>query len=217
MLLASISFKGGVGKSTIAQNCAVVLAYLGYSTVIVDADESRITKQWTEDRERKGITPIIPVVSETKEATIIDTIRKLYKKYEIVIIDCPPSYQPISTQIMFIATTLLIPVTPTSKAEVRTVRDFIKRYMSIAEERDEKARAFLVINKLEPRVNIHRSIVKVLMELVNEFPVKMLKSQLHKRSAYGEAASLGQSVFEYDNEKARKEVTAMVGEVIKDM
>ena len=47
------------------------------------------------------------------------------------------------------------------------------------------------------------------------FALKVLKSKIHKRAAYGEATSFGQGVFEYDNSKARKEITAMVGEIIK--
>ncbi len=55
------------------------------------------------------------------------------------------------------------------------------------------------------------------MNLEEEFPIKVLKAKIHKRAAYGEATSFGQGVFGYDNSKARKEITAMVGEIIKDV
>ncbi len=40
MILSSISYKGGVGKSTISQNLAVLFAKQKYRVCIVDADES---------------------------------------------------------------------------------------------------------------------------------------------------------------------------------
>ena len=46
MIIASISYKGGVGKSTVAQNLAVCFAHLNFKVVIVDTDTNQNSLSW---------------------------------------------------------------------------------------------------------------------------------------------------------------------------
>ena len=54
MIISSISYKGGVGKSTLAQNLAVALALDNYKVCIIDADESAATTRWFAIRHQHG-------------------------------------------------------------------------------------------------------------------------------------------------------------------
>ena len=146
MVIASMSYKGGVGKTTVAQNVSVVLANKGYKVCLVDADESQVSMMWAETRKRKGIEPEIEVVGEFNKDKVIDTITELYETHDVVVVDCPPSYQEISTMIMLVSSLILIPITPTGKSEVKTATDFLKRYESITKRMAEKAPAYFVIN-----------------------------------------------------------------------
>jgi len=46
MIITIISFKGGVGKSTISQNLAVAMAHKGKDVCILDADPNESTTAW---------------------------------------------------------------------------------------------------------------------------------------------------------------------------
>jgi chromosome partitioning protein len=51
MILSITNLKGGVGKSTIAQNIAVCLRQKGHSVFLVDTDfELKTTTDWGNDR-----------------------------------------------------------------------------------------------------------------------------------------------------------------------
>ena len=215
MVIASMSYKGGVGKTTIAQNVAVVLAQKGHKVCIVDADESQVSVRWSEIRQRKNIEPEITVVGESNKDNVIDRIKELYQTYDAIVVDCPPSYQEISTMIMLVSNVILILITPTGRSELWTGKDFLKRYNNIHEYKKEKTPAYFVINKFEPNLNFHQSMVDVLGSLEEQFEVSTLDTKLHKRIAYGEVNALGLGVAEYSNSKAKKEVEALVKEILK--
>ena len=56
MIIASISYKGGVGKSTVARNLAVFIAEQGQKVCIIDADETMATTEWFADRQENEDT-----------------------------------------------------------------------------------------------------------------------------------------------------------------
>lgn len=217
MVLVSSAYKGGVGKTTLSQNIAVVLAHMGYSVVIIDADESQVTRRWGMIREEKEIKPHIEVIGEQNDQNITKTIQELYEKYDAVIIDCPPSYKAITTTIMLTSSIILIPFTPTGRSEVWTGTDFLEQYHNVMGKLDEADRvpAYFVVNKLESKVNMHLSIIEVLEAAGDKYGVPILNARLNKRAAYGEANINGLGAFEYGNKKAREEVTSLVGEIIR--
>lgn len=214
MVIASMSYKGGVGKTTVAQNVSVVLANKGYKVCLVDADESQVSMMWAETRKRKETKPYIEVVGEFNKDKVIDTITELYETYDVVVVDCPPSYQEISTMIMLVSSMILIPITPTGKSEVKTATDFLKRYESITKRMAEKAPAYFVVNKYEKTPTLQKTIISALKSLETAYSVTVLESKLHKRHAYGEANTFGLGVYEYDNAKAKAEVQNLVEEVL---
>ena len=91
MIISSISYKGGVGKSTIARNLAVYFAKNGYKVCIVDADESQVTVKWSGVRLEKGIEPALQVIGMTDSKALMGTVKQLYDDFDIVVIDSPPS------------------------------------------------------------------------------------------------------------------------------
>ena len=73
MIIASISYKGGVGKSTVARNLAVFIAEQGQKVCIVDADETAATTEWFADRQSSqgDDKPFIQVIQMTDPKAII--------------------------------------------------------------------------------------------------------------------------------------------------
>ena len=84
MILSVTSLKGGVGKSTIAQNLAVCLAHNGYKVCIADADSNQSSLRWSSLRNEELVR--IPAFG-VPEKTLGANVKQLAADYEIVIID----------------------------------------------------------------------------------------------------------------------------------
>ncbi|WP_052600191.1 AAA family ATPase [Aureispira sp. CCB-QB1] len=215
MILSSISYKGGVGKSTISQNLAVLFASKKYRVCIVDADESSVTVKWSGLRMEEEIKPTIQVVGMTDPKAIIGTIKQLYEDYDIIIIDSPPSYQPISAKIMLISHIILFPIKPTGKSELWTASDILERYQETQALKDDKTIARFVVNDYDSRPSFHKSFVEVLKEIGEEYNVPVMNTLIHHRTIFGEANSQGKGVIEENNEKASSEIKALGKEILK--
>ena len=111
MVITIISFKGGVGKSTIAQNLAVSLAIKGKDVCVLDADKNESTASWETFR-NEGL-PSVPVFHLGEKADIMKMINNLSKKYKIVIVDCPPSIEKITSKAVLKSNFSIIPVATT--------------------------------------------------------------------------------------------------------
>jgi len=143
MIIASISYKGGVGKSTVARNMAVFIAELGQKVCIVDADETMATTEWFADRQDDGnkIEPFVQVVQMTDPKAIIPAVKGLYNDYDVIIIDAPPSINPIASKIMLLAHLMIIPVAPKGKQDYTVTARFIDRYEEVMQQKDLRGSA----------------------------------------------------------------------------
>lgn len=207
MIISSISYKGGVGKSTIAQNIAVCLAHTGHTVVIVDADESQNSAYWVEKREEKHKQ--IQVVKCINDKKIAKEVSQLYEDFDFVIIDSPPSQSVIADKIILLSHLVLVPVTTKGGSEINTANQFIDQLENLAILKQKKIKAHFIVNEFNPRANMHNEFVEVLEEM--EIP--LLKSKLHNRVAYGESNVLGIGVYEHPDKKAKAEIVAVVNEI----
>lgn len=208
MILSCISYKGGVGKSTIAQNLAVCFAHAGNNICIVDADESQNTSYWA--GARSADLPGIPVFKLTDDKSIALEVSKLYTSFDYVIIDSPPSQSVIADKIIMLSHLVLVPVTPKGSSEVNTAEQFIRQISNLEILKEKKIPARFVVNEFDPRPLLHKEFV----DRFREFPIKPLQSQLHHRIAYGEANLFGKGVFEHSDAKAKQEIATLYNEVI---
>jgi len=214
MIISSISYKGGVGKSTVAQNLAVTLAHQGHKVCIVDADLANVSVKWAGERLARELKPHIQVISMTDEKALVGTVREQYNDYDVIIIDSPPSYNPISVKIMLCSHVILMPIKPTGKSELWTARDLLERYDNVQEMKDEKTPAHFVVNDYESRPSFHKIFIESLKEIAEEFNVGVMDTIIHHRIAYGEVNSMGMGVIEYNNDKAIQEFQKLTREVL---
>lgn len=216
MIISSISYKGGVGKSTIARNLAVFFATKGYKVCIVDADESQVTVKWSGVRMDKEIKPVIQVIGMTDPKALMGTVKQLYNDYDIVVIDSPPSYHPISVKIMLISHLILMPIKPTGRDELETAKDLLERYSEAMELKDEKTLAYFVVNEFNPRPSFHKSFVAILSEIGQEYNAPVMETYLHYRPAvYSECSAKGIGVIEHNNKVAKKEFSNLANTIIQ--
>lgn len=87
MIVCVGAIKGGVGKSLIATNLAVVRSLYGKKILLVDADEQGTTSDWVDQRTGMGRTTPWTTV-RLKGAAVRTEVQKLSANYDNVIIDC---------------------------------------------------------------------------------------------------------------------------------
>jgi chromosome partitioning protein len=216
MIISSISYKGGVGKSTVARNLAVYFAHSDYKVCIVDADESQVTVKWSGVRLEKEKEPVIQVVGMTDPKALMGTVKQIYNDYDIVIIDSPPSYNPISVKIMLISHLILMPIKPTGRDELETAKDLLERYTNSMEMKEKKTEARFIINEFNPSPSFHKSFIAILKEIGEEYNVPVLDTYLRYRPAvYSECSAKGIGVIEYNNKAAKKEFKNLAENILK--
>ena len=214
MIISSVSYKGGVGKSTIAQNLAVLFANSGHKVVLIDADESAASSKWAATRAENEIEPFIQVVPKLDPRDIIPSVKRLYEDNDVIIIDGPPSLFPIVSKILLLAHVNIVPVTPKGGSDIWVTQDFLDRYEEVKQSSDQVGQAFFVLNMYRDNVNLHKAFAEALEENQRAFGVRKMGAVLRDRVAYGEANSQGLGVSEYSDPKAKAEVEALYTEII---
>lgn len=216
MICSFISFKGGVGKSTLSQNVAICLAYNDYKVGIIDADETRASSEWSMVREKSGLTPKIPVLELNEDRGFMKAVRNYYQEndFDVLIIDCPPSVSKIAEKIIGISHVVFFPMTPSGGSDLWVTRTIVDLYLEHIEEYQKKVPAYFIINRFDSRVNLHNAYMDVLKSYDEEYKIGTLKSKLHNRIAYGESNAYGKGVYEYNNLQAKKEIISLTNEIL---
>lgn len=214
MIISSVSYKGGVGKSTIAQNLTIAFAKDGHKVILIDADESAASSKWAAVRAEKEIEPFIQVIPKLDPRDIIPSIKRLYEDNEIIIIDSPPSLFPIVSKILLVSHIIIVPVAPKGGSDIWVTQSFLERYEEVRQSSDQVGKAFFILNMFKNNVNLHKAFAEALDENEENFGVKKLNTILHERVAYGEANSKGLGVIEYIEQKSKSEIESLYSEII---
>lgn len=217
MIISSINYKGGVGKTTVAQNLAVAFKQQGYKICLIDADDTKASTSWTDRRDEMQIEPSIPCISLTNAKSFSKQVKAQYENYEIIIIDCPPALSPIAVKAMYVSELLIIPVSATGGSDIWVTERLLEEFHKIRtlkEEDDQPAvRAQLLINMVRANVSLHTITIELAEELATRHDVGIFQTQLHSRVAYGEANATGRGVLEGNDRKAMVEIEELTREV----
>jgi chromosome partitioning protein len=209
MILSITNLKGGVGKSTIAQNIAVCLRQKGHSVFLVDTDfELKTTMDWGNDR---GADLVKIDVECVHQDNVTERVLEVADKYDVVIIDGTPALFELSSKAILLSDAVFIPIIP-SIEEVRTLERFMKRYKEAKMMKKRiggDVEAHIILNKYNQNLRIDREVEDILQE----FELPVLKSKIAYRVAYREAKIEGKGVVEYDDKKAKEEMQKLADEV----
>lgn len=194
------SEKGGVGKTSISFNLAVLRAKAGYPVLLVDADKQASSAMWASLRSESGHTPTLVCVQKLGKIGI--DLLELRKNYEVVV-DAGGADSQELRQGIAVADKWVIPVRPGqldifSMAKMRQLRTEV-------EERVGRAPEVLVVLNLVAASTREGDAARELLSESDTMPVA--KSQLVDRVAMRNAVMSGCGVTELTGKLASAAAT----------
>lgn len=207
MIILIGSEKGGVGKSTLATNLAVILKLRGKDVVIVDTDRQSTSANWAQYREETD-QPQIQCIRQYGKLT--KTLEKLKASYGTIIADYKGAISQELQTGLLAADMVIIPFRP-SQWDLDTLPSMIET-VETAKNFNSKLIACAVMTMCS--TNIHNSEKEEAKEFFKNYPdVSLLNHVIYDRKIYREAASSGLGVIEMNNEKAHEEIILLIKEI----
>lgn len=207
-IIALLSQKGGVGKTTVTMQLADGLAGNGYRIAVGDLDPQESALRWAGSVE--GFPAMVAAVQGDTEA-IASGVRDMGRHADLVLLDCPPSIEhPHTLGVLEVADIVLIPVVP-SPTDLWSTRA-VERLVVATMARRPGLRAALLPNRIQ-----RTALAGDVLEILCEFSLPVLAGGLSQRNAYAQSAIEGGSVYRLGRaaDPAREEVDRLVGAVLK--
>ena len=216
MIILVASTKGGVGKSTIAANMAVVFAKREYDVLLVDADRQSSCAEF--QAERKINYPDYPKITVVQRyGEIDDDLESLSSKFDFTVVDVSGRDSSEMRSAMLVADTLLVPVRPSQfdLSALHTTVGITKDGMRI----NKKLRAHTVLsivptNPLGSEFEAARSVI------LEGYPeLKLMDVAIRDRKIYRDSIAVGLGVVEVNDKadstlKAQTEIRELVDELL---
>ena len=209
MILAVGNVKGGVGKTTIAINLAIIWALQGRDVLLVDGDGQATAMAFTELRTNARGEPGYTAVA-LYGAAIRTQVRQLASKYDHIIIDVGGRDSVSLRAALTVAHLVLIPVQPRS-FDLWGV-DQTTELITEARELNESLRAVAVLNAADPQGHDNEDAATLLRD--ND-ALELAPAIIIRRKAFPNAAAGGLSVIEYGDSKARAEFEGLATAIDK--
>lgn len=199
-ILALISQKGGVGKTTLATALAVAANQQGQNVAVFDLDDQASAEFWGEIRQAET-----PPVQGVKLAFLDRDLEKARRAgADLVIIDCPPDHA-VALRAADPSDFVLIPTKP-AILDIRSMRSTLKLMQGI------KKRCSVVLTFCP----VIGSQVADARQLVAEIGADLAPIEMHQRVAYQRAQEDGRAAQEYEPDgKAAAEVKQLYSYIHK--
>ena len=210
--------KGGVGKSTVASNLAVVLAQKTRDVLLLDADRQTSANEWWV--ERQSASPDLHKIQCLHKYGEIDgPLEDLNSRYEYVVVDVAGRDSDEMRSAMTVADVILMPFKP-SAVDLATLHNMAQIIRS-ANRVNPKLIAYAFISIAPTNAKLHE--IEKAQEAISEYPeMRLLKTIIYDRKVYRDAMAVGVGVTELkgkaDSEIAsRAEMKALVEEVVNGL
>ncbi len=215
MLYLVTNEKGGVGKTTLAVNLAVMSARAGRDTLLVDTDPQQSAIAWSAVRSEASQEPVI--TSVILSGKVGHDLVKLKAKYETVIVDAGGRDSLEMRQALAVCDMAIIPIRP-AQFDLWSLARMASLIAEIEERIDGRVHARAVINGASPNPAVREAeeIREALAEYEDTFP--LLGAMTTERIAYRKAARGGLGVIELAGTladlKAKTEIQTLFDEVM---
>lgn len=204
--------KGGTGKSTLAENLAVVLAHARQKTLLVDTDVQASASKWSDTRSQFEALPSFTTVQKTGK--IAPTLAKMRADYDQIIVDAGGRDSIELRSALLVADRLVVPVRPSQK-DLWTV-DAVAEVVEAASSLNERLRAALLLTMVSTNPAVRE--LQNARELLADIPgFGVCSSVIYDRKAYRDVVFLGKGVIEHHDPKAAAEIHTLSTEIFPDV
>ena len=209
IVIAVLSPKGGVGKSTLAMNIARGLQLLdgAHEVLIIDGDPQGTARDW---RDAQGEDSDLPTVVGVDRPTLHREVPRVARSFDYIIIDGAAKLQEMSVSALKCADVVLIPVQP-SAADIWASADLVDLISARQSVTDGRPRAAFVVS----RQIVGTRLAGEARGAVEEYGLPVFEGRTSQRVAYTEALSQGLTVLDTEPRgKAAGEIRAIVNELV---
>ena len=206
IIIAFISQKGGVGKSTLARACARELANNQISVKVADLDIQQGTCiEWGRTRLSNDIEPSVPVAFyKTVQAALADS-----GNYDSLVIDGPARVSAATLEIAKTANLIIQP----SGASVDDLRPAVKEFHGLVNNHIPKSKMMFILNRIGTTAEEENA-----RSYIQEAGYEVLEGCLFEKPAYRKAQNLGYSITETKykalNEKADILIQNLINKIV---
>lgn len=206
MIISVLNTKGGVGKSTLSLNLAVLRTQSGHEVLLIDGDRQATTMQAVAQRSALGMTPAIYLAHFTDGPLLRSQVQQAKGKYDDIIIDAGGRDSTALRAALMISDVILIPFQPRS-FDVWGVGDMAELVNEAHSMRDG-LKVFAVLSGADPRGTDNFAAAEVVSDISG---IQYLDTPIGRRKSIADAAGAGLSVTEWkpNDRKAVAEITSL--------
>ena len=217
--------KGGVGKTTTAENLGAALAlFHGRKVLLVDYDpQCSLTKSLINDGAplERGVgsgydlvtgNPALAAHQFGSVTELSDMLRPLAASYDVVIVDCPPSLSTMAMNALYPADMLIIATQP-HYLSVSGIGELLKTVRAVNDAGGRIAKAKTLITMYE-----RNGAVREMEAQLEEAYGKPFGTRIRKNVSIAYSQAAGMDVFQYaPNSNAAKDYKALSIEVMSEL
>lgn len=198
-VLAIISQKGGVGKTTLATALAVAGEMGGKSIALFDLDPQASACFWSDRRKATGKseTPTVRDVNHNRLPFVIEAMSQA--GCDLVVLDCPPVHRDVAEQAIGAADMVLIP-TRAEALDIRAMTQTVRLVQQMGKQPH-------VVLTFCPPVGAE---VEQAKGIVGQIGANLVPVEIHQRKAFSRAQQEGLAAQEYEpGGKAAEEIARL--------
>lgn len=209
MIIALVSQKGGVGKSTLATSIAWELMSRKRRVLLVDGDSEQGSSKVTVAAALERGLPTPACVDMGPDMFGPEELPALIAHYDDIVIDTPGQLGETQRGALMVADVALMPVGQTGY-EAWSVMKTLNVLNAAQELRPELKVAMVVVRR-----DLRTDLGKTARDVLQDVGIPILKSETSYRVAWMEAPTAGQGVAQYaPKDAAAKECIALVDELL---
>ncbi|MFA5899261.1 MAG: ParA family protein [Hyphomicrobium sp.] len=188
VIVAFVSRKGGVGKSTLARALATVTARYGLTTALADLDQQQRTSiRWQHLREKEGVYPSLTVRSYGN----VDSAIASESDADVLIIDAPSQSPMATTEIASVAHLVVQP----AGSSFEDLQPAVELFYELGESGMPKSRLYIALSRmLDPD---EEQAARAYVEVAD---FNLLPGAVVERARYREAHNRGRAFIECPGE-----------------